>query len=152
LANEEIVFNGLTGPDRDRLRQVDQSSCGSCHAAFDPYGLALENYDSFGRYQVNDPVSGAPIDTSATIAGVGADLDGPVSNGNDLAARFAKGRRVSDCASAPLATMLIDHQPSDANPCFQSMKDQLATNGSFAAFFKAVVTSPAFLTRDLGGN
>lgn len=51
------------------------ASCAACHAAFDPAGFALENYDPTGRWRDTYPivqdgkvVPGAPIDASGTLA------------------------------------------------------------------------------------
>ena len=150
--DEESVFSALTGPGRERFRQLESTACGDCHATFDAYGFPLESYDAIGRRQVADATTGAPIDTSATIRGAGPDLDGPVRNVSELAARLAAGRRTSDCAVRPLVTMIVDHAPSAANACVQQWQDELASSGAFAGLFKAIVTSPAFLTRDLEDN
>src|SRR5262249_33934839 len=37
----------------------------ACHAQLDPFGLALENFDSLGRWRV---VDGVPIDASGELA------------------------------------------------------------------------------------
>jgi hypothetical protein len=48
-------------------------SCASCHAQFDPLGLALENFDATGAWRMTD--GGAPIDASGTF------IDGTRFNG-----------------------------------------------------------------------
>lgn len=51
---------------RERLEQhrVDPV-CASCHAALDPYGIALENFDAIGKYR-DTYKNGSPIDASTT--------------------------------------------------------------------------------------
>jgi hypothetical protein len=40
-------------------------SCANCHAMFDPFGLALENFDATGAWRTAD--GGAPIDASGAL-------------------------------------------------------------------------------------
>lgn len=49
---------------RARLEQHrTDPSCAGCHAVFDPFGLALENFDGIGRYRTQYP-NGEAIDAS----------------------------------------------------------------------------------------
>jgi hypothetical protein len=149
-ANADAVFATLTGTEREKALKRDALSCGGCHASFDPFGLVTENFDPIGRHRTVDPDGGGPIDTSATIVRVGADLDGPVKDVNEVASRLASGRRASDCAAVHLVTFMLDHNPDLENSCqIQQVKDDFAKTGSFPQLFKAILTSPAFLTRDL---
>lgn len=64
----------LHGTMRDRiLAHKINPSCASCHAMFDPLGLALENFDATGGWRVAD--EGVPIDASGTF------IDGTRFNG-----------------------------------------------------------------------
>jgi hypothetical protein len=149
-ANADAVFATLTGTEREKALKRDALSCGGCHASFDPFGLVTENFDPIGRHRTIDPESGGPIDTSATIVRVGDDLDGPVKDVNEVASRLAKGRRASDCAAVHLVTYVLDHNPELENSCqMKQVKDDFANTGSFPQLFRAILTSPAFLTRDL---
>ncbi len=149
-ANADAVFATLTGTEREKALQRDALSCGACHASFDPFGLVTENFDPIGRHRSMDPETGGAIDTTATIVRVGADLDGPVKDVNELAAKLAQARRVSDCAVVHLAKFTLDHNPDVENSCqIRQVKDDFAKRGSFPDLFKAILTSPAFLTRDL---
>jgi len=126
--------------------------CATCHGLFDPYGFATEAYDAVGRYRTLDE-TGAPIDTSATVRGAGPDVDGEVRDINDLAAKLSRGRRASDCGALQLTSLTLDHALERARlPCAtHEIQDALASDqgGSFSALFKAIVTSPAFLMREL---
>jgi Protein of unknown function (DUF1592)/Protein of unknown function (DUF1588)/Protein of unknown function (DUF1595)/Protein of unknown function (DUF1587) len=149
-ANADAVFATFTGTEREKALKRDALSCGACHASFDPFGLVTENFDPIGRHRAIDPETQGPVDTSATVVRIGADLDGPVRDVNDVAARLAMGRRASDCAVVHLAKFTLDHNPDVENSCLiQKVKDDFAKSGSFPALFKAILTSPAFLTRDL---
>jgi Protein of unknown function (DUF1592)/Protein of unknown function (DUF1588)/Protein of unknown function (DUF1585) len=62
------------GTMRDRMMaHKTNPSCASCHALFDPLGLALENFDATGGWRITD--GGSPIDAS------GAFTDGTRFNG-----------------------------------------------------------------------
>lgn len=61
---------------RERLTLHRQNpNCASCHAKIDPWGFALENYDSVGRWRDSD--AGKPIDASGELPD-GTKFNGPV--------------------------------------------------------------------------
>jgi hypothetical protein len=52
---------------RAKLEQHRQDPlCAGCHAVFDPFGIALENFDGIGRYRTEYP-NGDPIDPSGVF-------------------------------------------------------------------------------------
>ena len=64
------------GTMRERLLvHRTNPQCASCHAMFDPMGLALENFDAVGRWRTTD--SGAPIDASGAFTD-GTRFNGPI--------------------------------------------------------------------------
>ena len=154
--NATAVAATQTGSTREQAMTRD-SSCGAgCHGRFDPFGLVTLNYDNIGRFRTTDPTStppGAPVDTGASIAaGVLMPDPGPVTLTGvaDVARRFATSPQVSDCATATLATYTLDHSPEQENSCeLTTIKSRFGQSGSFADLFTAIVTSPAFLSRDL---
>jgi len=149
--NESEVFRTLMGTEDEKARQRDAlPACGACHNAFDPFGFVSEKYDPIGRYRPIDPDQpDTPIDVSAVIKDFGPDLDGPVTGINDLAQRLAKGQRAPDCAARNLLKMTLNHDPTAQGSCeLDRIKRDFVASGSFAEFFKAILTSPAFLTRD----
>jgi hypothetical protein len=122
--------------------------CRTCHSLFDPLGLSTERYDAIGRYRESDATG--PIDSSSVLAGLGADLDGPVSGVLDLASRLQVGRRVSDCAATNLALFVLGREVKEDTSCaLETVKNQFAQTGSFADFYRALATSPGFATRDV---
>ena len=164
-ANAASVAMTLTGEStrqqaayRDAVQPgVSGSGCGAgCHGRFDPFGLVTMNYDSIGRYRTTDPSTtppGAPIDSSSVVApGVlaGTTMPTPVSGADDVARMFMQGRQVSDCAADTLATYMLEHSPDVEGSCdLQTVRDGFHTSGSFAQLFTAILTSPAFATRDI---
>jgi hypothetical protein len=124
-------------------------TCKACHASFDPLGLATERFDTMGRYRESD--AKGVIDQSSVLANLGPDLEGPINGVGDLAAKFAQGRRLSDCAATNLALLTLgrDDVKSDTSCALKGVKDELARTGKFRDFYKALATSPAFIKRDV---
>lgn len=138
-----------TERELSNLRTTSPMGCGACHGLFDPLGLSTEKYDPIGRYV---PVDGAgkAVDSSSTIARLGPDLDGPISDLPDLVAKLKTGRRVADCASRNLAVFVLGRSVVGDQSCaFQQVKDRFAASGSFMDYYRAMLTSPAFVTRDV---
>jgi mono/diheme cytochrome c family protein len=62
---------------RARLAQHRESpTCGACHGAMDPLGLALENFSAIGQYRANDPDTLTPIDATGQLPD-GTTINGP---------------------------------------------------------------------------
>jgi hypothetical protein len=150
-ANAASVFATLTGtPQQKAVKRDALPACGVCHAAFDPFGIVTENYDPIGRYRTVDPDLHQTIDPSATIKQIGTDIDGPVKDPADLAQKFLTGTRASNCTATILTKFTLDHNADVENSCdIQKAKQQFHADGSFPELFKAILTSPAYLTRDL---
>jgi hypothetical protein len=149
--NAQDVAATLMGTERVKAQARDAlPGCGACHRFFDPFGMASENFDAMGRYRTVDPDDNLPVVSQATIVSLGPDIDGDVSSMKDIADRLKQGRRVADCAVAHLAEYTLDHNPNAEKSCaIQQIKDSFAASGKFVDLFKAIVTSPAFATRDL---
>jgi Protein of unknown function (DUF1592)/Protein of unknown function (DUF1588)/Protein of unknown function (DUF1595)/Protein of unknown function (DUF1587) len=131
------------------LRATNAAGCGACHGLFDPLGLSTENYDPIGRYITTDD-KGQPVDASATIKNLGPDLDGPITGLPDVVTKLKNGRRAADCASRNLAAVVLGRSVATDSSCaFGAVKDHFAMTGSFADYFRAMLTSPAFATRDV---
>lgn len=60
----------LTTRQRMELHRT-QPSCAACHALFDPPGLALEHFDSVGKYRATE--NGLAIDATGMLDGVAFD-------------------------------------------------------------------------------
>ena len=62
---------------RERLEQHRTNPyCASCHKIFEPFGIALENFDGIGKWRTQD--EGVPIDASGVLVD-GTAVDGPAS-------------------------------------------------------------------------
>lgn len=81
---------------RQRLVQHRAApTCASCHALFDPIGLAFENFDSLGRYRATE--HGTKIDSSGEITQSDIDVTGPFADGFALLDRLSRSRTVRGC-------------------------------------------------------
>jgi len=159
-ANAADVAKTITGSSYDQAMTRDGGCGKACHGQFDPFGLVTLNYDSIGRYRTTDPTStppGGAIDTMATVQAniLAGHPDMPVvlSSASDLAQQLASGRQVSDCTADNMATYTLDHSPTTEGSCeLQALRDRFQKSGSFSDLFVSILTSPAFLTRDVGGQ
>jgi hypothetical protein len=152
-ANATAVDQSLpaTATERERATfRASRSDCGACHVRFDPLGLLSERYDPIGRYREKD-AAGQVIDQTATIKLGSAALDGPANGLPDLIARLQSSREFGDCAAGKLAGVAVGRTVALDNSCaLQGVRDDFAKNPSFLALFRAVATSPGFMTR--GGD
>lgn len=98
-AVSEVSEANTTRERFEKIHSAD-SSCANCHAVFEPFGFALEDFDNAGVYRT---MEGAfPIDAAASA---------PVSEGNslsfdgttDLAGQLAERPEVTDCVSGLMA-------------------------------------------------
>lgn len=129
--------------------RAENTVCRACHSRFDPMGLVTERFDPIGRYHAVDE-QGMTIDQSSVLVNVGPDLEGPVDGVAALTAKLVEGRRLADCAASNLAVFTLGRDvKADTSCALQGVKDSLASTGKFRDFYKALVTSPAFILRDV---
>lgn len=137
-----------TATERERANfRASRADCSVCHVRFDPLGLLTERYDPIGRYREKD-AAGQLIDQSSTIR-LGNSLDGPADGLGDLIARLGSSPEFPACAAGKLAAIAVGRTLQDENSCaLRNVQDDFARTGSFPGLFKAIATSPAFMTRD----
>ncbi len=83
-------YTGATGRQRYSAHS-EQAACAGCHAALDPPGFALENYDAVGLWR--DQENGIPIDASGQLAVSNAPFSGPI----ELVSVIAAQPETQDC-------------------------------------------------------
>ena len=84
-ALEEANEEGRVLTMREAMAQHRENpACRSCHAAMDPIGFSLENYDAVGKWRTR--FAGQPIDASGAIPG-GSEFSGPDGLANLLLER-----------------------------------------------------------------
>jgi hypothetical protein len=119
--------------------------CAGCHARFDTFGLALENYGPVGEGRTVD-LGGRPVDTSATLPG------GVEAKGLAGVQAFVKEHREKGFVDG-LARKLVAYalnrslQLSDET-LVERMEARLALNQNrFDTLIETIVTSPQFLNK-----
>jgi hypothetical protein len=121
----------------------EAKSCAACHAHFDPIGIALENFDVFGKWR--DTENGNKIDTTETSI-TGEKLTG-LKDVQDL---FAKNKeRLYHGIAEKLFIYALGRglEPADSITT-DRMAEKLAQNGGkFSVLLHELVDSPAFLSR-----
>jgi hypothetical protein len=119
----------------------DNPSCHDCHAAFDPYGIALESYNAVGLLETER--KGRPIDTKTTLP------DGTRVSGPRELKSYIRGD-----ASELFASSLIEHLFAYAigrdvgyadDEELRSIREQVRSQGDgMRAVVHAIVASPSF--------
>lgn len=106
---------------RERFAKHAEVGCASgCHALFDPWGFALESFDSIGHYRTQE--KGKPIDVTGMPQGLDAVIGGttpkgnilPFKNGIEMVNALAASEEVSWCASRNWSRFLLGRMEGDA--------------------------------------
>lgn len=80
---------------RDRLAaHAEKPECATCHAVFDPAGVAFEHYDGIGRYRATD--GGQEVNAAGTVADI------TFEDGVDFAKKLAADPRYPACVAQKL--------------------------------------------------
>jgi hypothetical protein len=137
---------------RELLEQHSQApGCAACHALFDPYGLALEEYDAVGQYRTTYS-DGTPVDALATLSPSDAYPQGVELEGLEgLANLLAADPRFGQCLAEKLLTYGLGRPvgPSDEPYLEQAQRDWLTPPGapSIRRLIRALVSTEPFRLR-----
>lgn len=144
---EELKEEGegaLTGTLRQKMEQHrTKASCANCHAAMDPLGFGLENYDAIGAWRDTD--DNQPIDASGTLPD-GRGFAGPAELKAVLLERKDEFLR---CLAEKLLTYALGRGLETYDKCalddlVQAMKQK---DHRFSALVLAIVESQPFQFR-----
>ena len=124
---------------RERVAQhLGTESCAGCHAAMDPIGLGLENFDALGAYRTID--NGHPVD--ATSSFLATDFVGA----SELGEILATSDRAAFCVVRNLFRHATGHieKPWEA-PVLEEVDRAFAASGyRLQSAMRALVLSDAF--------
>jgi hypothetical protein len=107
---------------RERFAKHADIACATgCHATFDPWGFALESFDSIGHYRTQE--KGKPIDVTGMPQGPNAVIGAttpkgtilPFKNGIEMVNALAASDEVSWCASRNWSRFLLGRMDGDAD-------------------------------------
>ena len=144
---------------RESLEKHRQNpGCASCHRLFDPYGLALEQFDAIGLFRAAYD-DGTPVDASATLPASASHPDGMVIEGLDgLSRAVAADPGFGACLARKLLTYGLGRTMTagDARHLEQARGEWLepGQTPSIGRLIHALVSTQAFLSRrggDEGG-
>jgi hypothetical protein len=154
LDGDQPADGGTSAPVniRQSLEQHRQNpGCATCHRLFDPYGLALEQYDAIGRFRAAYD-DGTLVDASATLPVSGSQLDGTVIEGLDgLSKAVAGDPGFAECLPRKLLTYGLGRTmtASDDRHLAQARTKWLepGQTPSINRLIHALISTPAFLSR-----
>jgi len=137
----DVTGNAKTPTMRETMEMHHTNAvCSSCHAIFEPIGLALENFDAVGAWRTYD--EGAPIDATGVLVD-GSKLDGVASLRNALV-------RYSDQFERVVAEKLLIYalgrgvEYQDMPLVRSIVHDSAPNNYKFSSLVLGIVKSPAF--------
>lgn len=151
LADEEANTGEAADASQDIKAFLEQHradpGCAACHSLFDPYGMALENFDGIGKYRTAYP-SGTPIDGVATLT------SGAVLNGlPGVVEQISADPRLTSCVTDKLFIYALGRgiAPTD-QPYLNAIKTNWTTLGSptLKRLAQELVQSAPFRTRHGG--
>jgi hypothetical protein len=146
------MLEGKTEREKAAYRADPAHVCGACHRAFDPYGLALENYNAIGQWRDNDEM-GRPIDASVTLPPSAGGAT--VANGVEMAAALANGGAFATCIAKNMLRYSLAETSTTItnNSCAtRNVTEKLAaSDGSFTALVREVALSQTLGSRAAGG-
>jgi len=108
--------------------------CAVCHTRFDPYGLALGNFDGLGRYTAMD-AQGRPIDAAVTLPPNAG--GGQVTSATAMASQLASGGGFAACMAKNVLAYALAETPTDGDAGAALKLDGCATQAVTTGFAKS---------------
>jgi hypothetical protein len=121
----------------------DNPTCKMCHGVIDPTGLALENFDSIGRYRATDPQANNTTIDASTVMASGVKINGVVELRQELASH-PESFVISITEKLLMYSVNRPLQYFDMPQVRKIARDSKKDNYTFAALVMGVVNSDAF--------
>jgi hypothetical protein len=127
------------------------AECAACHQQIDQWGLAFETFDAIGRSQTME--NGAAIDVSNLILPDGTRFSGPIGAADALADDTQAQRCMAQQWLAYLKGTAFGQPLTSADEAIIDQLDAtfVAADLNIQALLAAGLTSPAFLSHEIGG-
>ncbi len=141
---------------RERFADHEKNACAAgCHALFDPWGFAFENFDSIGRFRTmeeNKPIdaTGAPLPSGAGVGGVTPNgVEIPFQNAHELVHALASDAEVSWCTARQWSRYMLGRLEGDADAgsIENAYKAASASGYSIRDYLVALAKTKAFRLR-----
>lgn len=128
---------------RERLEaHRSNPSCASCHAFFDPLGLAFEHFDGLGRFRTHE--GGRIIDASGALTET--DVDGAFSDAVEMMSLLKDSDTVARCVATQVVRFALARLDEETDAC--SLEQLNATfadkDMNLRELFLATATSDVF--------
>lgn len=156
LASQIDMVKAMLANETERAKSDYRrmtAPCSGCHPNFDPYGLALENYDGIGRYRTVDELNRA-IDASVTLPALAG--GGTVNGAVELGAALASGGAFANCVTKNLFNFALAETPANplpTNACaVRNISDQFSasSDGTFSSLIRGIAVSSTLASRTGG--
>jgi hypothetical protein len=136
--NTMIVWDPTLTTRQNLERHRTDEACAGCHALFDPLGMALEHFDSIGRYRETE--NGLTIDPSGTLE------DGTLINGSqELGTALRNSPAVTECLLRNFYRNVNGRNDDVHDPQIANMLTTLSSRGYvFRDMIADFVASDAF--------
>ena len=124
---------------------TNNPKCSGCHATMDNFGLALENYDSFGKWRTTYPNIQGTIDASGTIP---PPDNQPFSNGLQMYSELAGDDGTKACLAQQLMSYVLTRaltSPDDMCVAKTIGTASVSPTGAISQTMKLIVESRQFL-------
>jgi hypothetical protein len=156
LADTITAVNNMLAEATEREKadyRAANTPCSTCHPGFDPYGLALENFDTIAQYRTMDD-KGRRIDPSVTLPELagGAKVADAAAMGKALTA----GTAFATCIAKNLMNFALSDVETggvETNSCAaQAVVKRFAqTDGTFTSLMREIALSQTLSDRLPGG-
>ncbi len=113
MVKEPEYNESLTTRERFAVHSREPS-CAGCHAAMDPIGFTMENFDGVGRWR--DTENNKPVDALAVIPD-SLDIGGAVNGPIELAQRLGQSRQLRRCLSRQWFSFAYGRKQTEADAC-----------------------------------
>jgi hypothetical protein len=141
-----VITDDMTERQKFEVHRKNPA-CATCHALFDPIGIAIENYDPIGQYRTMD--KGKVIDPSGKIPLADGKTIVTFTDYVDLLTQLSQKEDVYDCFSSQYLEYSTGRTSDQLDAC-----DAQATAKAFGAsgykidqLVLTVVGLPSFVTR-----
>jgi hypothetical protein len=144
--DQTVITPDMTEREKFEVHRRNPA-CATCHALFDPIGIALENYDPIGQHRTTD--RGKTIDPSGKIP---LWREGDVltfSNYVDMLTQLSARPETYDCFSSQYFQYATGRKLAEMDPCDTQAVAKAFASSSYKIdeLVLAVISSPGFAAR-----